>query len=218
MVNLHCISRLFYIILLFSCSFSTANAQFFTEVDWQKLKIPALQVSIPYSQSVTEDAIKLQLGQMGFSPSQEKGGMVFKSVRLPEIGPDVYDLIFKVQKKGRKDSESCDVYLVVSRGNNNYVRPSDTDSLPASMRKYSSRFSFWAEAQALEEDIKSQEDKVKTSQRRLQTLIDDGVLLEKKLQRLQQEIQDNKQAQEKQKADVDIQGKTLEALLKKRKQ
>jgi hypothetical protein len=191
--------------------------QYFTDIEWQKQKIPAVQTSVPYSQAIAEDAIKLEMGKLGYTPTSEKGGLFYKSVKIAEIGPDAYDLLFKVQRKGRRESESADIYLSVSRGNNNYVQPNDTDSLPATVKRFSARFGPWTEAQALEVEIKGQDEKVKSAQKKLQSLTDEGIQLEKKLQKLQQDIIDNKQSVDKQRSEVDIQAKALEALMKKRK-
>ncbi len=191
--------------------------QYFTDVEWQKQKIPAVQTTVPYNQDIAEDAIKLEMGKLGYTPSSEKGGLFYKSVKIAEIGPDAYDLLFKVQKKGRRESEAADIYLAGSRGNNNFVQPNDADSLPSTVKKFSARFGPWTEAQALEVEIKGQDEKVKSAQKKLQSLTDEAIQLEKKLQKLQQDINDNKQSIEKQKTEVDIQAKALEALMKKRK-
>jgi hypothetical protein len=192
-------------------------SQYFTEIEWQKQNLPAVQISVPYSQEITEDAIKIEMGKLGYSPAQEKGGLYYKAVKLIEIGPDSYDILFKVQKKGRRESESTDVFMAVSKGNNNYVQPNDTDSLPTTVKKFTEHISEWAETQSLEVNIKEQDEKLKTSQKKLQSLTDEGVQLEKKLQKLQQDISENKQLIEKQKVDVNIQAKSLEGLMKKRK-
>jgi len=196
---------------------SVCFGQYFTDIDWQKQKLPAVQTSVPFSESIVEDAIKLEMGKLGYSPAQEKGGILYKAVKIAEIGPGAYDLLFKVQRKGKRESESADIYMAVSRGNNNYVQPNDSDSLPHTAKKFAGHFLGWAEAQALEVGIKEQDEKVKTSQKKLQSLIDEGVQLEKKLQKLQQDILDNRQFVEKQKTDVDVKSKALEALMKKRK-
>lgn len=206
------------ILILFSVLSSFFSfGQYFTDIDWQKQKISAVQTSVPYSQNITEDAIKLEMGKLGYSPSSERGGLFYKQVKIAEIGPDAYDILFKVQKKGRRENESSDIYFAVSRGNNNFVQPNDTDSLPATVKKFTSRFSVWTEAQSLEVEIKSQDEKVKSAQKKLQSLTDEGIQLEKKLQKLQQDVIDNKQSIDKQKTEVDIQSKALEALMKKRK-
>jgi hypothetical protein len=208
-------SIFFAIIALFSSVISFG--QYFTDMEWQKEKIPAIQVSVPYSQQIAEDAIRLEMGKLGYTPSSEKGGLIYKSVRIADIGPDAYDIIFKIQKKGRRENESADIFLAVSRGNNNYVQPNDTDNLPASVKLFSGRFVAWTEAQALEVEIKTQDEKVKSAQKKLQSLTDEGIQLEKKLQKINQDINDNKQSIEKQRTEVDIQAKALEALMKKRK-
>ena len=74
---------------------SSVFGQYFTDIEWQKQKLQAVQVSVPYDEEITEDAIKLHFGRLGITPSQQKGGLFFKSVRIAELGSDVYDLLFR---------------------------------------------------------------------------------------------------------------------------
>ncbi|MFT3845636.1 MAG: hypothetical protein QM725_11320 [Lacibacter sp.] len=193
------------------------NAQNFGELEWQKKKIPAVVTEIPQSASVTEDAIKQKLSQLGYNGKETKGVYVFKAIRIPDISEETYDVLLSVERKSRKEKDASVVYLAISRGYENYVKADDDPVLVSKIKQYCLNFLPWAEAQALEVDIKNQEDKVKSTEKKLQDYQDDSESLQKKLKKLQDDIEENKKNIEKQKAEVENQRKALEILKGKRK-
>src|SRR5687767_6794231 len=65
-----------------------AGAQVYGELEWQKKKIPAMITEVPYTASVTEDAIRQKFSQMGYSAKESKGVYTYKAVRIPEISDE----------------------------------------------------------------------------------------------------------------------------------
>ncbi len=197
--------------------FIGSQAQNFGELEWQKKKIPAVLTEVPQSASITEDAIKQKLSQLGYNGKETKGVYVFKAIRIPEISDETFDVLLSIERKSRKEKDASIVYFAVSRGYENYVKADDDPVLVSKIKQYCLNFLPWAEAQALEVDIKNQEDKVKSSEKKLQDYQDDSESLQKKLKKLQDDIEENKKNIEKQKADVENQRKALEILKGKRK-
>lgn len=193
------------------------NAQFFGELEWQKKKIPAVLTDVPQTATVTEDAIKQKFAQLGYSAKSEKGALVYKGIRLPEIGTGTYDVLIKVDRKSRRDKDASVVYFALSMGNENYVTSSGDVVLTTNMKKYCERFLPWAEAQALEVEIKDQEEKLKSAENKLKSYNDEAETLEKRRQKLEEDIKENKQNIEKQKQEVENQKKAVEVLKGKRK-
>ena len=193
------------------------NAQFFGELEWQKMKLPALLTDVPQTATVTEDAIKQKFAQLGYSAKTEKGALVYKGIRLPEIGAETYDVVIKVDRKGRREKEASVVYFALSLGNENYVGSNGDAILTANMRKYCERFLPWAEAQALEVAIQEQEEKLKSAENKLKSYGDESETLEKRRQKLEEDIKNNKENIEKQKQEVENQKKAVEVLKGKRK-
>lgn len=194
-----------------------SHAQSFGEMEWQKKKIPAVLTEVPQSASVTEDAIKQKLSQLGYNGKETKGVYVFKAIRIPEISDETFDVLLSIERKSRKEKDASIVYFAVSRGYENYVKADDDPVLVSKIKQYCLNFLPWAEAQALEVDIKNQEDKVKSSEKKLQDYQDDSESLQKKLKKLQDDIEENKKNIEKQKTEVENQRKALEILKGKRK-
>lgn len=203
-----------FVSLLFS---GYANAQNFGELEWQKKKIPAMVTEIPHTPSVTEDAIRNKLTQLGYNAKESKGVYVYKGIRIPEISNETFDILLRVERKSRKAKDESTVYFAVSRGYENYIKSGDDAEVVAKIKQYCLNFLPWAEAQALEVEIKGQEDKVKSVENKLRDYNDESESLQKKKKKLEEDIADNAKSIEKQKAEVEAQKKALEVLKAKRK-
>ena len=194
-----------------------ADAQSSGELEWQKKKIPATVLEVPYTASVTEDAIRQKFSQMGYSAKESKGVYSYKAVRIPEIMEETFDVLLKVERKSRKEKDESVVYFVVARGGDNYVKATDDAVLIAKIKQYCLGFIPLAEAQSLEVEIKGQEDKVKSTEKKLRDYEDESSSLEKRKKKLEEDIEENKKNIEKQKVEVDNQKKALDVLRAKRK-
>lgn len=209
--------KLIYPLLLCLLVTFSAAAQNFGELEWQKKKIPAVITEVPYTSSVTEDAIRQKLSQMGFSAKESKGVYTYKGVRISEISEETFDLMLKVDRKSRKEKDASLVYLVLSRGYENYIKADADPVLVQKLKQYCLNFNTWAQAQSLEVEIKDQEDKVKSTEKKLGDYQDESTSLEKRLKKLQDDIEENKKNIEKQKGEVENQKKALDVLKAKRK-
>ncbi|HEX4958673.1 MAG TPA: hypothetical protein VFV46_10890 [Lacibacter sp.] len=193
------------------------TAQTVGELEWQKTKIPATIIEVPQSSSVTEAAIKQKLTQLGYNGKETKGVTVYKGVRIPEISTEAFDLYLKVERKSRKDKDESVVYFAVSKGYENFLKSGDDPLMTQKINTYTTNFSAWAEAEALERDIKNQEDRLKSAERKATDLQDESESLQKRLKKLQDDIEQNKKDIEKQKTEVENQRKALDVLKAKRK-
>ena len=205
--------------LLFACiaSFLVASAQGFGEMEWQKAKIPAFTLEVPQSSSVTQDAIVKKLAQLGYNGKSTKGVLVYKAVRITEISSEPIDLYLNVERKSRKDKESSIVYLAVSGMPGSFVKQGDDAILIQKINTYMNNFPVWAEAEALERDIKDQENRLKNEEKKASDLQDESESLQKRLKKLNEDIEQNKKDIEKQKTEVENQRKALDILRAKRK-
>ncbi len=205
------------IIVAFISAAMYTKAQSFGELEVQKKKIPALITEIPYSASVTEDAIRQKFSQMGYSSKESKGVHTYKGIRIPDISEETFDVMLKVERKSRKEKDESNVYFIVSRGYENYVKSTDDAAFLERIKQYCRSFIPLAEAQALEVEIKGQEDKVKSTEKKLKDYEDEANSLEKRMKKLQDDIEENKKNIEKQKSEVENQKKALDVLRAKRK-
>lgn len=204
----------FALILFMQQSFS----QTFGDLEWQKIKLPATIVEVPQSVSVTEAAIKQKFTQLGFTGKESKGVTVYKGVRMPQISTDMVDVYLKVERKGKKDREECLVYFAVAKANGTFVKPGVSDAaIVASVNNYTSNFSPWAEAEALERDIKYSEDGLKSAEKKNTDLQDESESLQKKKKKLEDDIEENRKNFEKQKIEVENKRRALDILRAKRR-
>jgi DNA repair exonuclease SbcCD ATPase subunit len=204
-------------LFIFSVSFSLCSAQSFGELEWQKTKIPAVMLEIPQTASVTQDAIVKKLAQLGYNGKETKGVIVYKGVRITEISSEPLDIYLSVDRKSRKEKDACTVYFAISGTPGNYVKAGDDAILIQKINAYVNNFPVWAEAEALERDIKEQEDKLKSAEKKSTDLQDESENLQKRLKKLNEDIEQNKKDIEKQKTEVENQRKALDILKAKRK-
>ncbi|MBY0476445.1 MAG: hypothetical protein K2Q24_02275 [Chitinophagaceae bacterium] len=207
-----------YFLLILALSFSfKANAQVFAELEVQKKKIPAIVTEVPQPASVTEDAIRQKFTQMGYNAKESRGVYTYKGIRIPEISDETFDVILKVERKSRREKDESNVYFAISRGYENYIKSTDDAGFIAKVKTYCLNFLPWAEAQALEVEIKAQEDKVKSTENKLKDYNEESESLIKKKKKLEEDIETNKNNIEKQKTEVESQKKILDILRAKRK-
>ena len=143
--------------------------------------------------------------------------MVYKGVRMAEIGSDMYDLYFMVDKKSRKDKDNSKITLLISKGLEQFV----SDTLDATVfnngKNYLTNFGPVIVAYDLEVQIKEQQEVVQKNEKKSSSLIEDGVSLQKEKAKLEKKISDNEQDQVTQKAEIEIQKQILTTLISMRK-
>ena len=208
------ITVVFTLLLFVQQTFS----QTFGELDWQKTKLPATIVEVPQSASVTEAAIKQKFTQYGFTGKESKGVTVYRGVRIPQISTELIDVYVKVERKGRKDKEECMVYFAIAKPDGMFIKPGVSDAaIVASVSNYSLNFGTWAEAEALERDIKNSEDGLKSAEKKGTDLQDEAESLVKRKKKLEDDIEENRKNIEKQKIEVENKRRALDLLRAKRK-
>lgn len=198
-------------------SFLFTKAQSFGELEWQKTKIPAIVLEIPQTASVSQDAIVKKLAQLGYNGKESKGVVVYKGIRITEISSEPLDIYVSVDRKSRKEKDASTVYFAVSGAPGQFVKAGDDAILIQKINTYVNNFPAWAEAEALERDIKDQEDKLKSVEKKAADLQDESENLQKRLKKLNEDIEQNKKDIEKQKSEVENQRKALDILRAKRK-
>ncbi|HMO31623.1 MAG TPA: hypothetical protein PKE63_02750 [Lacibacter sp.] len=192
------------------------QAQFFGEMDWQKKKYPSVITEVNQPVAITTAAIQNKFTQMGLKGRSEKGALVYKGIQIAEIGAETYDVVVKVDKKGKKSNETSVVHFAVSRGNENYITGTDDPELVNRIKAYTGNFQPWASEQSLLVDIQKQEDAVKSAEKKLKDLEDEASSLQRRKQKLEDDIKENGKNIEKQRAEIENQRKALDVLRSKK--
>jgi len=197
--------------LSFVCCLSFGQAQS-TQVEYQKINRPGVQVELPFPVKTIENAIEESFSKIGYKYSKSKGFMIFRSVRLTKLGPDAYDLFFVVDKKSRRDKDNSIVSLLVSTGNDVFNDDNSNHNLYTNSLAYLDSLRTTVAAYDLDQQIISQEDEVKSAEKKYQKLQDEGKDLESKKRKIESDISDNQKSQGSQVQELDKQRKILEAL------
>lgn len=207
-------------VIVFLLSITSAVAQDITEgkVDFQKKEQAALIMELPYPPNVVEDAIKDYLNKRGTKASSSKGYQLFKGTKLDSITMEDADMYFKVERKSRKEKDASVVYLFVTKSNENPTARdiSNTGDLSGA-RSFLRSMLPSLEAYNLETEIGGQEGEVKKAEKKYDRLVDDGGDLQKRLKKLQDDIEDNRKDQEKQRQEIEKQKGILDNMRAKRR-
>ena len=156
--------------------------------------------------------------KLGYKGKDTKGYLTYKGVRLPQLGPDTYDLYFKTDKKSRKEKDATIVTLMISSGYEKFIGDTTNAPLIDSAKNYLNGLTAMVAAYDLDQQITDQDDAVKKVLKKLTNLTETGQELQKKKVRIENDIADNLKGQASQKTESEKQQQILQTLRDKRKQ
>ncbi|HMO63527.1 MAG TPA: hypothetical protein PKC39_15895 [Ferruginibacter sp.] len=183
--------------------------------EFQKVVQPAVEHELPYPEKTVKQAIENKMQQRGYKGKESKGYIVYTGVRMPEIGPDTYDLYFKINQKNKKSNTF--VTMLVSTGYEKFIGEADNVEVMANSRRHLETMTEVVGAHDLELQIKSQEESVKKEEKKLAGLVDDGEDMKKKKAKLEKDMEDNAKKIEEQQKEAEKQRQILETLKSQRK-
>jgi hypothetical protein len=203
--------------VLFMSVVAVAQQAFEGKTKFKKNEIAAIVCEMQGERKLTEKAIVDNLEAKYGKSKSEKDFNVFKGVKIPELGPDTYDIYVLVEKKSKKEDDKSLVYVAISMGNENFVSSAANLALMENAKKFTQSMLPWVAAADLERQIKNQEEEVKKAERKHSNSVEDGQDLEKRKAKIEKEIEENKRDQETKKSEAEKQKQILEALKSKRK-
>ena len=205
-----------FLIATFICfaGFSQAKA---TTAEFQKTIQPGLTTDVPYAEKTVSKALDDKMGKLGYKGKDTKGYLTYKGVRINEIGPEAYDFYFKVERKSKKEKDVSVVTLLISSGYEKFIADSSNNTMMANAKTFLNNLTQVVEAYDLEQQIADQEAIATKESKKYINLTNDGQDLQKKKQKLENEIADNLKDQAKQKLEAEKQNQILETLKMKRK-
>ncbi|HEY2720123.1 MAG TPA: hypothetical protein VGI82_00265 [Chitinophagaceae bacterium] len=207
--SLTTISFIFFII----CA---VNAQSYEgTVSYDRKDEKAVIIEFAYPASVVENAIVDKLEKMGFRKKESKGFLVYKNIILSDISTEPADYMIRIDQKSRKDKDASIVYLMVNRGDQN-ISTSD-ETIDSNSKSFLNNLSPGVEAFNLEAQIGDQDAVVTKAIRKLKGLQDDQDNMQKKIRKLQDDLEQNAKDQDAQQKEIDKQKQILEAIRAKRK-
>jgi hypothetical protein len=207
-------------LLLFFSYLSVSAQTVSTAIRYDKTNKQGLMLYLPYSQEVAEGTILTKLKEIGFEPEskgslfwkQDKvnGFYVFKGVVLKGDNPEVVDLYFKVDRRGSKRDNQSVMYMLTSKGAENFITDLSDPATYAAAQNFLNGFTTETASYKHTLDIKAQEETVKKAEKKLLDLQEDERELNQKITRLQEELRKNKETQVTQQATIEAERKKLD--------
>lgn len=193
----------------------------YTSVSYNKTSQPALMLELPYNTDVSEGFIVDNLKKIGYDPATKgklfwkqnklNGFYVFKDVRL-EGSSQPLDLYFKVDQKTKKAKDQSVIYLLLAKGENNFVSSSSDEETYKAAKNFLDGFVDQSAVYKLNLDIRNQEEVVKTAEKKLDKLKDDEKDMQKKIDQLQKDLKKNEEDQKDQQKTIESERKKLDDL------
>jgi hypothetical protein len=184
-------------------------------IEFDKKKYNAFIADLNYPAAAVETALLKGFAKMGYKPKQEKGlfnkdkgYLVFSAAIVKSIYDTPTDYLVKVEDAGKKGKEaSVLTFVVINQG---VALSRDIDQAKdKAARDFIGSYDADFVAEALELQIKAQEDAVAKTEKKLNNLKQDQLDLEKKLE-------NNKQSQKDTEAELAAKNQALELLRGKR--
>ncbi len=201
-------------LFFFNCAaFSQAQYKF---IDFKNAQKPAIVNDILYPEKTVDGALADKLGKLGYKGKESKGFTMYRAVSLPELGPGNYDLYFAMDKKSKKEKDITTVTMLISTGNENFVTDSSDAHLIASGKTFLENLVTGVAAYDLEQQIQAQADVVKKEEKRLKAYSDDADDMQKRIKKLEQQIEQNQKDQDAEVKELEKQKQLYETLKARR--
>ena len=216
-------TRLFLLLVLLFAGLINASAQATsTTITINKKIQPGLVLSLPNNTEVAEGTILQKLKETGYSPetkgqlfwkkNKRDGFYVFNGIQLPELNNQKLDMYFKVEPKSSTQKDQSSIYMLVSKGYDNFVSPEVDTATFAAATNFLNGFVAGTASYRLNLDIEDQEKVVKGAEKKLTGLQDDEKTIEKKIADLQADLRNKKNDQVMQEKEIANQKMKLEEL------
>jgi hypothetical protein len=212
-------------LILLLIAFTIVQAGFtqasYTSVSYNKSSQPALMLELPYNEEVSEGFIVDNLKKTGYDPETKgklfwkqnklNGFYIFKDVRL-EGASATADLYFKVDQKSKRQKDASVIYLLIGKGENNFVSSDSDNNTYNAAKRFLNGFIDKSAVYKLALDIKNQEDLVRDNEKKLDKLKDGEKEMFRKIDQLQKDLKKNQEDQKNQEKRIEDEKKKLEDL------
>jgi rubrerythrin len=211
----------FPILLLFACTTTFAQSVS-TSVKFDKANKQGLMLYLPYSQEVAEGTILTKLKEIGFEPESSgslfwkqnkvNGFYAFKGVALKGENPQLVDLYFKVDRRGSKKDNQSVMYLLTSKGGENFITDMTDATTFTAAQKFLNGFTNETATYKHTLDVKAQEETVKKAEKKLTDLQKDEREMAEKIAKLQEDLRKNKESQISQQSTIEAERRKLDEM------
>lgn len=213
--------NMFLLLAVVACLNASAQSVS-TAIKYNKENKQGLMLYLPYSDEVAEGTILTKLKEIGYEP-QSKGSLfwkqnksngfyVFKGVTLRGDNPQVVDLYFKVDRRGGKKDNQSVMYLLTSKGSENFVSDASDATAYTAAQNFLNGFTTETATYKHTLDVQAQEETIKKAEKKLSDLMNDEQDMNKKIAKLQEDLQKNRETQTTQRATIEAEKRKLEEM------
>lgn len=211
-----------FIAFLFAGIVPALSQATFTTITINKKLQPGLVLHLPNNTDVAEGTILQKLKETGYSPETKgklfwkknklDGFYVFNGITLPALNNQKLDMYFKVERESSSQKELSIIYLVVSKGYDNFISPEVDSATFLAATDFLNGFVANTASFRLNMDIEEQGKVLKSAENKLTNLQDDEKSLIKKIEGLQADLRNKKDDQLMQEKEITNQKMKLEVL------
>ena len=138
--------------------------------------------------------------------------MFLTAFTLPALNNQKLDMYFKVDPESKTQKDKSIIYLLVSKGYDNFISPEADSATFLAATDFLNGFVAATASYRLNLDIEEQEKVVKNAEKKLADLQDDEKSLVKKIEELQADLRNKKNDQVMQEKEIANQKMKLEEL------
>jgi len=194
----------------------------FTTITINKKLQPGLVLELPNNTAVAEGTILQKLKETGYTPETKgklfwkknklDGFYVFNGVELAALNNQKLDMYFKVDPKSKSQKNQSIIYLLVSKGYDNFISPESDTATFAAATAFLNGFVAGTASYRLNLDIEEQAKVVKAAEKKLADLEEDDKALTRKIEELQADLRNKKDERVMQEKEIANQKMKLEEL------
>ncbi len=163
-----------------------------TRIEINKQQQAAYDIEFPYDSKIVEGAWDEKAKSLGLKGKSSKGVTVYTASKILDIHFEVLDYYVSIIKVS-KDKTS--IAMTASKGYSNFITDAD-DKIVANIKQFLINFATNVEQYKLKQDITAQESVIKSAEKEKEKLINDG-------KKIEQDLQKNKEEQEKKIKEID---------------
>jgi hypothetical protein len=198
--------RILLILMVILAFKATIRAQAYDgKLDYQKTQQQVAIIELPYNQDVVQDGIKDYMAKRGYKKTNAKGFDVFRSAKLDSSDNDLSDLYFKIERKGRKEKDVTVITLLPAKPNQDIIARSGDSTAGTKIeeaKSFLNNIAPYLDARNIDAQYSAQQEVLKKSQKKLNSLMNDQNDLQKKIRKIQADQDQNKSDILKQTQDI----------------
>ncbi|MBX2888689.1 MAG: hypothetical protein KF829_08560 [Ferruginibacter sp.] len=161
-----------------------------TTAEYNKTVIGAIENNIPYNPKTVETALKEKMSAYNIKPSNQKGYIAYRGVKMDNISPNIIDVYFKINSKSKRDNNASVITMLLSTGFESFMSEIDNPDAFGAAKEFLNSLVQNAAAADLNQQIKTQGNAVVKADKKLKSLRSELNSLNKKLDQTRKKISD----------------------------